>query len=87
MLPVPWRALYLTLPVLECWCRLVQCQQYRLQEQVINDVASSLSTAVSCFNTFHQLTHWFQESIYFKQQFIGWHYLHQQTLLSQAALS
>ena len=43
-----------------------------------------LSNAVSSVNTLHSRPHCFQESIYSKQQFlIGWHCLHQQSLLSQ----
>jgi hypothetical protein len=47
-----------------------------------------LSTAASSFNTLHPHPNWFQESIYSEQQFlIGWHYLHQQSLLSQAVFN
>ena len=47
-----------------------------------------LSTAASSFNTLHLHPHWSQESISSKQQFlIGWHCLHQQSLVSQAVLN
>jgi hypothetical protein len=43
-----------------------------------------LGTAAKSVNSLHPCPHWSQKSIYSRQQFlIDWHYLHQQSLLSQ----
>ena len=65
-----------------------QSQCHRLRKEVRNEAASSQDTAASSFNTLHLWLHWSQESISSKQQFlVGWHYLHQQSLVSQADLN
>ena len=60
---------------------VMQHQWHRFWEQVRNTTASSFSPCPPSH-------HWPQESISFRQQFpIGWHCLHQQSLVSQTVLN